>query len=213
MTRVKTDDLIRALAADPRPGPSLEAGLAGALVAGLVGATALFALTLNVRPGLAGLVMEPRIALKFAVALAMAASAGALALRLARPGARRPSWAVILLPLALALFGCAGEMLATPERTWMPGLIGRFAPYCLAFVPLLSLPVLGAALVALRRGAPARPVEAGAAAGFLAGGLGAAVYAFHCPDDSAFFVLTWYGLAILAVAGLGALLGGRLLRW
>lgn len=213
MTRVKTDDLIRALAADSRPGPSLEAGLAGALAIGVLIAAGLFAATLHVRPGLLGLLIEPRILLKFSVALAMAASAGALTLRLARPGARRPSWAVILLPLALALLGCAGEMLMTPERTWMPGLIGRFAPYCLAYVPLLSLPVLGAALVALRRGAPARPAEAGAAAGFLAGGLGAAVYALHCPDDSAFFVLAWYGLAILAVAALGALLGRRLLRW
>ena len=44
-------------------------------------AAALFAATLHVRPGIAGLVTDPRIALKFGVALAMAASAGA-------PGAR-----------------------------------------------------------------------------------------------------------------------------
>jgi hypothetical protein len=51
------------------------------------------------------------------------------------------------------------------------------------------------------------------AAGLLAGGMGAALYAMHCPDDSPLFVATWYGLAIAVVATLGAVLGSRVLRW
>jgi hypothetical protein len=38
-------------------------------------------------------------------------------------------------------------------------------------------------------------------------------YALTCPEDGAAFLATWYGLGILAVGGLGALLGPRLLRW
>ncbi len=53
----------------------------------------------------------------------------------------------------------------------------------------------------------------GAAAGLLAGAIGAALYATHCPDDSPLFVATWYTLAIGFVVGLGALAGSRLLRW
>jgi hypothetical protein len=47
----------------------------------------------------------------------------------------------------------------------------------------------------------------------LAGGLAAAVYATHCPDDSPLFVAAWYSLAIGFVAVLGGFLGNRILRW
>jgi hypothetical protein len=67
--------------------------------------------------------------------------------------------------------------------------------------------------MALRRAAPAAPALAGAAAGVLAATLGAAIYAFHCFDDSPFFVVVWYLLASLPVIGLGAILGPRVLPW
>ena len=66
---------------------------------------------------------------------------------------------------------------------------------------------------ALRRGAPENPTMAGAAAAFAAGGIAAAIYAWHCPDDSPLFVATWYTIAIAVVTGAGALAGRRLLRW
>ena len=52
-----------------------------------------------------------------------------------------------------------------------------------------------------------------AAAGLLAAAAAAALYAFHCFDDSPLFVVTWYGLAALPVIALGAAAGHRLLRW
>ena len=84
---------------------------------------------------------------------------------------------------------------------------------CLALVPLLSLVPLGAILMALRYGAPSDPRLAGAAAGLLAGGIGATFYATHCVDDSPLFVATWYGLSITVVAMVGAALGARILKW
>jgi hypothetical protein len=53
----------------------------------------------------------------------------------------------------------------------------------------------------------------GAAAGLGAGGLGAALYALHCSDDSPLFVAAWYSLAISIVAFAGASAGPRFLRW
>ena len=43
--------------------------------------------------------------------------------------------------------------------------------------------------------------------------LAAAIYAWHCPDDSPLFVATWYTIAISMVTAVGFLLGRRLLRW
>ncbi len=57
------------------------------------------------------------------------------------------------------------------------------------------------------------PRAASALPELMAGGLGAAFYAAHCPDDSPLFVAVWYTLAIALVTGLGALAGRRLLRW
>jgi hypothetical protein len=43
--------------------------------------------------------------------------------------------------------------------------------------------------------------------------IGAAAYAFHCPDDSLPFIALWYGASIAFCAGIGAVLGPRVLRW
>jgi hypothetical protein len=66
---------------------------------------------------------------------------------------------------------------------------------------------------ALRRAAPTNLKRAGAIAGVVAGALGAAVYAFHCHDDSVPFIAIWYGAPIALFAFVGATLGPRLLRW
>ncbi|HZW72970.1 MAG TPA: NrsF family protein, partial [Caldimonas sp.] len=67
--------------------------------------------------------------------------------------------------------------------------------------------------VALRSLAPTRLAAAGAAAGALAGGAGAAVYAWHCNEMTLPFVAVWYVLGMAIPAGLGALLGRRWLQW
>jgi hypothetical protein len=88
-------------------------------------------------------------------------------------------------------------------------LIGTNALFCLKSIPFLGLAPLAATLFCLPQGAPEHP----ALAGFLAGAIGAALYATHCPDDSPLFVATWYSLTIGFVAALVAVAGSRLLRW
>jgi hypothetical protein len=83
----------------------------------------------------------------------------------------------------------------------------------MAAVTLMSLPLLAAALIGLRRGAPTRPAIAGAIAGMLSAGLAATLYAAHCTDDSPLFVATWYTIATALVAAIGALAGSKMLRF
>jgi hypothetical protein len=77
----------------------------------------------------------------------------------------------------------------------------------------MSLPLLAAALLGLRHGAPTRPSVTGAVAGLLSAGLAATLYASHCTDDSPLFVATWYSIATALVAAVGALAGPRVLRF
>ena len=77
----------------------------------------------------------------------------------------------------------------------------------------MALPLLAAALLGLRHGAPTRPAAAGAIAGLLSAGLAATLYASHCTDDSPLFVVTWYTIAAALVASVGALAGARVLRF
>lgn len=211
---MKTEDLIRGLAADAKPEPGLGTGLALALLVGLAGSVLLFVLLLAPRSHLAVLLLDPRVLLKFAVALSLAAAAGIVVLRLSRPGADawRAAWA-LLVPIAFLAVGVLAEMASTPEESWLPGLIGHTALYCVSLIPVMAAPILGAALLALRRGAPSHPTLAGAAAGLLAGGLGVGLYALHCIDDSPFFVLVWYSAAVAIVTAAGALIGKRTLAW
>ena len=73
--------------------------------------------------------------------------------------------------------------------------------------------MLVGSLRALRELAPTRLRLAGAAAGALAGGAGAAVYALHCPEFGAPFLAVWYVLGMALPVAAGAWLGPRVLRW
>jgi hypothetical protein len=65
----------------------------------------------------------------------------------------------------------------------------------------------------LRRAAPVRPGVTGALLGLAVGAGVAAGYALYCTEDSPLFFMLWYSLAIGIVAGCGAILGLRFLRW
>jgi hypothetical protein len=77
----------------------------------------------------------------------------------------------------------------------------------------LSLPALGATLLAMRGLAPTRLRAAGTAAGLLAGAVGAIGYALHCPEAALAFVAAWYTAGIALAGALGAALGPLVLRW
>jgi hypothetical protein len=212
---MKTDDLIASLAADntwhPRP---VWFGVLAALIAALPLSGSLFMMTLGVRPDAVASLHNPFFDLKFLVTLALASSAAAISLHLSRPEASVKKWLWLLaIPGGLLGIGVAADLTVQPRSGWLTRLIGANALLCMVAVPLLSLPFLAAALMMLRRGATSRPALAGAFAGLMSAGLAATFYASHCPDDSPLFVATWYTIAALIVAAIGAMTGSRILKF
>lgn len=213
---MKTDDLIAALALEPGfPGPqSVDRRILGWSSVGALGAAVLTVLALGARPDLTEIPGLASFLGKAGFTLALAAVGLWLARRLGQPGAsaKRP-----LLALALLLLGGAvattAELALTPADARAAQLMGHSAVICPLAILSLSLLTLVPALLAARRLAPLRPAAAGAAMGLLAGGLSATAYGLHCSETAVSFLVVWYGLGVLAAAALGAVIGGRLLRW
>jgi hypothetical protein len=212
---METDQLIRSLAADnAHRARSVGLVLALALLAAAPISILIFFGGLGVRPDIMSAMRNPFFDLKFAVTLALAISAIAISLHLSRPEASLHGGAwLLLIPIGLLLGGIAAEMMLPQRVPMMTRLIGSNSRVCLTAVPLMSLPLLAAALIGLRHGAPTRPALSGGIAGLLSAGLAATLYAAHCTDDSPLFVVTWYSLATALVAALGALAGSKLLRF
>jgi hypothetical protein len=212
---MKTDDLISILASDiAAPRPHLCLRLAVGAIGGAAVAAVAVLLINGARPDLGDLFANWRLMVKFAVGLGFAASAAPLSLRLARPFATgaRP-WLMLLPGPAILAAACLAELMLTPPESWLGRAIGANALFCLVSIPLYSALPFAGIVWAMREGAPASPSQAGMAAGAMASGIGAAIYALHCPDDSPLFLALWYVLAALAAIMAARIAGGRLLRW
>jgi hypothetical protein len=212
---VKTSALIAALAADPQPrGMPLSQRYALALTLGLFVSACAFLATVGPRHDIARAIGTLRFDWKFVDTVALAVPTALLAWRLLRPGAKIDALAIGLLVPVAALGGSViMELMMIPPDLWMTRLVGTNAVHCLTLIPILSIAPLAALIFVMRAGAPANPAIAGAVAGLAAAGLAATLYASNCTDDSPLFVVTWYTIATAIVAGAGAILGDRLLRW
>ncbi|WP_417806495.1 NrsF family protein [Thioclava sp.] len=209
---MKTDDLLNMLGND-RVAESLPGAVLWRwLVPAALFSFAAMALGLGVRFPLSQNLFQPEILPKFVLPLMLGLLAAPLALRFARPLARPRLawlWVIPMLGMALLAFG----YLTTPSQARMMAFTGKTILPCLVSIPALSAPLLAAFLMALRRGAVLAPARAGLIAGLAAGGLGTAIYALHCTEDSPLFYVVWYGAGILITAGVGALIGRKVLRW
>ncbi len=210
-----TSELIKTLAADTRrpsvPLPTMWWGAAA--IAAFLAAGVFFA-TLGPRPDIAAASATPRFLFKFLFAITLAASAFGCVRALSRPGAdwRNAALCIAAAPALLAMAVIA-ELFALSPATWLAALIGRNGLVCMTYIPLIGLGPLAIFLWILHCSAPTRPAVAGSVAGLLAGGIGAFAYAAHCNDDSPLFVATWYTLAIVGLAALGAIGASRFARW
>jgi hypothetical protein len=213
--RMDTDQLIRTLAAD-NAQRALPVGiiLLLALMAATPVSTAMLLLGLGIRPDIMVAMRNPFFDLKFVVTMALAISAATVSLHLSRPEASLQGWGWLLIaPVVVVAGGIVSEMMLPQRLPMLTRLVGHNSMVCMSAIPALSLPILTAAMIGLRHGAPARPAVAGAIAGLLSAGAAATLYASHCTDDSPLFVATWYTIATGMVAGLGALIGRRVLRY
>jgi hypothetical protein len=213
---VKTDDLISFLSTGVEPVSRRPARLrfAVALAAGTLSSIALTAALLRVNVSLPIEAVRPEFWVRAAYCAALGAIALALVLRLARPAR-----SLGCLPAALAgvvvgmwLLALAVLMRAAPGDR-VPLLLGHTAAVCPFLIAVLALPSFIALSWAVRGLAPTRLRRAGAACGFTAGAIGALGYTLHCPELAPPFIGVWYLLGMVISAGVGALLGPRVLRW
>jgi len=211
---MKTEQFLEALVADQasRRQPIVRS-LVRALVIGAALSLVFFLVEMGVRTDIGAALETWRFDLKVVTVLLALVLAIGLCLDCLRPDASPHPFRRLLPLLAVVLTAIAVELALVPLSGWKGRLVGTNSMICLSMVPILSLAPLAAILAVLRRGAPASPTLAGAAAGFLAAACGATLYAFHCFDDSPLFVATWYSLAAIPVVLIGAVAGNRLLRW
>lgn len=210
---MKTQHLIEALAADhAAKSPSIRSVFAIGLAAGCLVSIAVFLAALGVRPDIEVALHSGRFLLKFLLTITLGLTAGFLFLRLMRPESSRVLWPLLVAPCLLAV-AVPVEMITIPSGDWVAHLFGTTWLVCLVSVPLLSLGPLAALLLVARQGATMYPATTGAVTGFLAGAVGATIYAAHCPGDSPLFVLAWYAPPLVLLSLAGAHIGTRILRW
>ena len=214
---MRTDELINTLVADhavqPRPKP-VGHGLVMAIIGGLAISSALFSLTLGVRPDFISALGTWRFDLKLGVNLVLMIVATWVALRLSSPTTTSLSaMRALLVPALLLLAAVVYELVTIPASAWPSRAMGVNGVMCVASIIYLSALPLTATIYALRQGAPTSPAVMGAAGGLLAGALGATVFAMHCTNDSPLFVVIWYALAIGLMSMFGLVIGKHALRW
>jgi hypothetical protein len=213
---MRLDELISRIASDTsRPQPVSRAFLL-ALALGAVVSALLFTLGLGIRPDAADAFRAPHVTMKPVLGLLAGLGCIRPALTCARPGAamrlRGSELPLALLPVAAALLlGLELQRLAAGDQ-WS-AFVGESLPVFLVAMPLLSLPFLVSAFIALRHGACTMPILTGGIAGMLSGGFGVALYALFCTEDSALFFVPWYLAGMALMTGVGAALGPAALRW
>jgi hypothetical protein len=212
---MRTDQLIAALAADAKSSEMpIGRTLWLAFTSGLLVAALTFYVEVGTRTDLAAAFTSPRFLFKCLLTFSLLVSAMGLVWHLARPGAVPIAWILALCAVPVLLAGAAiTEMVVIPVSGWEPLIFGMNWRVCMYLIPMLSAAPLIALILALRQGATSHPVLAGAAAGLLATGIGATLYATHCQSDSPLFVAVWYVIATAIVTLAGAALGSRFLRW
>jgi hypothetical protein len=209
-----TTSLIRNMAGEAgtaraRAGMPLDRALALATAAALALAVLLVFLIFGVSDALPATIRSGPFHHKVASTMLIAAGGFWLVRAVSRPDGGRLPLLALLPGVALLALGGATDGSGLPVL----GRSGVSVPICLGAIIVVSLPALALIVAALRRGATTRPTIAGTAAGLLAGALGAAAYALACKNDGGLFVAVWDSAGIMMVAGLGGVVGRRVLAW
>ena len=210
-------DLLIAILSDDVPRVSRHA-VAKRIGAGLAigGMIAMIAMTtiLGIRPDLQVAMRGFSFWMKWTYTISLGLGAAYAVTRLARPDTQSlQALRILAVPVLLLAGICINELARTPPAKWLAMWLGKSWMACPWLVLSLAAPIFLGLLWSFRKMAPTRLRAAGAVAGLTAGAWAATIYCLHCPEVSALFVLTWYSLGIAIAAGLGALVGPRLMRW
>lgn len=213
---MKTDDFVTMLANGVTAVPQNAAGrrIRRALLVGVPVSLAILFAGYGLRDDLRLVISLPMFWAKLLFPLSIAVSAFVTVLRLARPGVEvRRAWMGMVVPVLLVWTMAAVAWFGMPMEERLPSLLGQSWRTCALSIGLLALPVFVATLLALRDLAPTRQTLAGAAAGALAGGVGAAIYALYCVELTFPFLAVWYVIGMTVPVLIGAVLGRWLLHW
>jgi hypothetical protein len=206
-----TDDLIRSLAstAGTRRTASLQAALAATGAASLACALLLVFSVIGIRQDFADMAVRMPFAFKLAYTGALVVGSFVVALYAATPGASATALYALLPAVSLLALGVIFDPTAFP----IMGRTNTAVAFCMGSILFLSLPAMILTFVVMRKGAPTRPLFAGAVIGMLSASVGALAYTLACKNDGAAFVAIWYGVACAIMAAIGAVVGHRVLRW
>lgn len=213
---MKTDHLIAILstnveAVDQR---QLMRTLVGAVALGAMIALGAAQIILGSRTGMWSGEVIAAVFAKLVFAAMVTVVAFFYLIRLARPGEHWRGWmALVALPFVGTAALAAISLAHAPAPHWQMMLTDDESLECLLSIPLIAIGPFAPMIWAVRQAAATNLRRAGALAGFVAGGMGAAGYALHCSADSLPFVAVWYSVAISLCALAGAVFGPRLLRW
>jgi hypothetical protein len=215
---MNTDRLIDMLSAELETVNSGRLGktlILGIVTGGAI-AFALMLVTVGPRPDLQSTAHIEWVAVKLLFALSVIGTGALLLNRSMRPGLEdATNWALVLFPFLAALTVAFAVLIGQPQawRELIRGATAVSPLRCLLSIMFFATIPLAAVIYALRQGAPTRLKLCGGIAGIVAGGIGAAAYAFNCASDTIPFIAIWYGVAIVICAVIGAQLGPRVLRW
>lgn len=213
---MKTDALIERLSqsAEPVRSDMVLSRLSLGLGAGGAVSFVLMVAWLGIRPDLLTAMGTGAYWMKFFYTLLFALAGLWTLERLSRPGMRATRQMIFeALPFALLASWAAMRLMMAPAGMRMPMIMGSSHQVCPWRISVLALPIFVGVFWSLSGLAPTRTWIAGAAAGLLAGAAGAFIYALHCDESAAAFVVLWYTVGIVIVGALGALMGRILLRW
>lgn len=213
---MKTNDLIAMLATEASATPTVSPlrRCVQATAAGIAISLALVLTLWGLNPELNALAQTQAFWVKVMWLLLTCTFAVPVVMHLARPGvaAGRGVWGVAAALVGMALLALM-QVASVDADTGMQLMLGSSWQVCSASIAALSVPLLAALLWMLRSMAPTRPALAGASAGLMAGAMSGLVYSLHCPENAYAFLAVWYVAGMALMAGVGALLGSRLLRW
>ncbi len=211
---MRSEDLIRRLAAELRPVRPAPHPLAATAIWLGVAAAVLLAVVLafGTRPDL-----QARLAAGFELPQLLAAAATGIlaahaAFQLALPE-RDGRWALLPVPTALAWlatmgWGCLDDLARLGPEALRIGVSLK----CLAFIAGLGVPLTLAMLWLARHATWLRPGPVAALGGLSAAALASCGLSLVHHLDAAAMVLAWHGISVLLVMAVASLLGPGVMR-
>jgi hypothetical protein len=211
---MNTDELIAILASDNAPTSGPAPQQVGGRLAIAIALGCLMVLYLGLNPSFSEFATTTPFTAKMVWLFAVLVFSANLILRLVHPGRSLGGapWGIGLALLAMSGQGL-NQLLQAPSELRNALWMGSSWQVCAFNIVAIALPILAALLWTLRDMAPTRPALTGAASGLMAGALAAMLYSLHCTENTFTFYSLWYSGGMGLSALVGAVLGGRFLRW